>query len=46
MSLLLAFISGFATCGALVLVAVYVRIEWRAHSDELERAWQRERGDE
>lgn len=35
MSLLFAFLSGFATCAALVLVAVYVRLEWRAH--ELER---------
>ena len=46
MSLLFAFIAGFASCGALVLLAVYVRLEWRVHSEELERSWQRERGGE
>lgn len=39
-------IVGAAAALALVVLAVYVRLEWRAHSDELERAWQRERGGE
>jgi len=37
---------GASVALALVVLAVYVRLEWRAHSDELERAWQRERGGE
>lgn len=39
-------IVGASVALALVLLAVYVRLEWRAHSDEIERAWQRERGGE
>lgn len=39
-------IIGASVALALVVLAVYVRLEWRAHSDELERSWQRERGGE
>ena len=43
MSLFLAFVAGFATCAALVVLAVYVRAEWARRDAELQRAWDRER---
>lgn len=39
-------IVGASVALALVVLAVYVRLEWRAHDAELERSWQRERGGE